>query len=82
MCRVLRVHRSGFYAWLKSPLSNRARENKRLLGLIRESFLQSGNTYGSAALYTPSRKLSPFTRLFFVLAKLRFSPKESLLVAL
>jgi len=27
MCRVLRVHFSGFYAWLKEPLSLRARDD-------------------------------------------------------
>ena len=29
MCHVLRVHPSGFYAWLKHPLSKRAIEDKR-----------------------------------------------------
>jgi putative transposase len=51
MCRVLRVHRSGFYVWLKRPLSGRNREDKRLLGLIKASFLQSGSTYGSPRVY-------------------------------
>ena len=27
MCRCLRIHPSGFYAWLKNPLSRRARED-------------------------------------------------------
>lgn len=46
MCRVLKVHRSGFYAWLKQPLSNRAREDARLLGHIKQSWMESGFAYG------------------------------------
>jgi putative transposase len=47
MCRVLRVHPSGFYAWLKQPTSQRAKEDERLLQQIRASFIASGGTYGS-----------------------------------
>ena len=47
MCRVLRVHRSGFYAWLKQPLSARAKDDERLLKQIRKLFIASGGTYGS-----------------------------------
>ncbi|ACD61238.1 ISXoo9 transposase orfB [Xanthomonas oryzae pv. oryzae PXO99A] len=35
MCRVLRVNRAGYYAWLKSPKSERTKEDERLLGLIK-----------------------------------------------
>lgn len=46
MCRVLQIHRSGFYAWLERPLSDRATEDVRLLSLIRKSWLESGKIYG------------------------------------
>lgn len=46
MCRVLKVNRSGYYAWLKSPVSNRAKEDRRLLGLIKHHWLASGSVYG------------------------------------
>ncbi|MBB3759553.1 hypothetical protein FHY22_000677 [Xanthomonas arboricola] len=35
MCRVLRVNREGHYAWLRSSNGERAKEDKRLLGLIK-----------------------------------------------
>jgi len=31
MCRVLEVARSGYYAWLRKPVFNRAKEDARLL---------------------------------------------------
>ena len=46
MCRVLRVHVSGFYAWLKEPLSRRAQEDVRQTELIRRAWAESGKVYG------------------------------------
>jgi putative transposase len=46
MCRVLRVHFSGFYAWLKEPLSRRALEDVRQTDLIRQAWSDSGKVYG------------------------------------
>ena len=46
MCRVLRVHFSGFYAWLKEPLSHRAQEDVRQTELIRQAWADSGKVYG------------------------------------
>ncbi len=46
MCRVLRVHFSGFYAWLQEPLSRRARDDARQTELIRQVWSDSGKFYG------------------------------------
>ena len=46
MCRVLRVHFSGFYAWLKEPLSHRAQEDARQTERIRQAWAESGKVYG------------------------------------
>ncbi|WRO21353.1 IS3 family transposase [Metallumcola ferriviriculae] len=47
MCRVLEVSRSGYYAWLKRPESDRKRRDKYLLKKIREIHKDSRGTYGS-----------------------------------
>ena len=47
MCKKLGVSRSAYYAWEKRPMSNREKENQRLLGIIKESHKQSRQTYGS-----------------------------------
>jgi putative transposase len=44
MCRCLRIQPSGFYAWLKNPLSKRAREDARQTALIRKAWKDSGKT--------------------------------------
>jgi hypothetical protein len=51
MCRCLRIQPSGFYAWLKNPLSKRAREDARQAELIREAWKDSGKVYGYRKLH-------------------------------
>jgi len=51
MCRCLRVHPSGFYAWLKNPLSHRGREDKRQTELIKKAWEDSGKVYGYRKLH-------------------------------
>jgi putative transposase len=46
MCRVLSIQRSGYYAWLKKPLSDRAIEDQRLLAPIKQFWSESGYAYG------------------------------------
>ncbi len=46
MCRMLRVHPSGFYAWLKKPFSKRAVEDKRQTELLKDAWAESGKVYG------------------------------------
>lgn len=46
MCRVLGVHRSGYYVWQRQLVSTRKREDDRLLGLIKHHWLASGGVYG------------------------------------
>ncbi|WP_113066196.1 IS3 family transposase [Oleiagrimonas sp. MCCC 1A03011] len=57
MCRVLGLHPSGYYAWLKQPASARAREDRRLTGLIKQSWLESGAVYGYRKVTTDLRDL-------------------------
>ena len=40
------VHPSGYYAWQQTPFSKRALEDQRLLGHIKQSWLESGSVYG------------------------------------
>jgi len=47
MCEVLEVSRGGFYAWLRSPESERSHANRALLTEIRVAFDRSRQTYGS-----------------------------------
>ncbi len=57
MCRVLQVSRSGFYAWLHKPLSDRAIEDQRLLGLIRASHAGSHGVYGAPRVFLDLREV-------------------------
>jgi len=56
MYRILGVARSGFYAWIHRPLSDRAIEDERLLELIRESHTVSGGIYASPRVFLDLRE--------------------------
>lgn len=49
--------RSGYYAWLHVPLSDRAIEDRRLLTLIRASYEASGGIYGSRRVWGDLREV-------------------------
>ena len=55
MCRMLRIHVSGFYAWLREPMSTRAKEDARQTALIyypagrRPAMSQEGARRGRTA---------------------------------
>jgi putative transposase len=51
MCRVLRVSRSGYYAWRGRPESRRSVENRRLLERIEAVHKRSRRTYGSPRVH-------------------------------
>jgi putative transposase len=57
LCRLLGVHRSGFYAWRHHPESKRSIEDRRLLGLIRASFEASQGIYGSKRIFCDLREV-------------------------
>lgn len=49
--------RSGFYAWIHKPVSDRAIEDQRLLQLIRYSYQASGKIYGSPRVFLDLREV-------------------------
>lgn len=51
MCRMLRVHPSGFYAWVRAPLSQRAQEDQRQTALLKQAWDDSGEVYGYRKLH-------------------------------
>ena len=57
MCRMMRVHRSGYYAWIKQPKSARQKDNERLLGLIKQFWLESGCVYGYRKIHLDLRDI-------------------------
>ncbi len=51
MCRLLKVSRSGFYAWLDRPMSARARSNLALTAKIEMIHRRSRDTYGARNIH-------------------------------
>lgn len=57
MCKIMAVHPSGYYAWKDAPLSDKARDDQRLLGLLKHAWLESGGVYGYRKLTLDMRDL-------------------------
>jgi putative transposase len=51
MCKILKVGRSGYYAWCKRPISQREKENQELVKQIHEEYQNSRKTYGSPRIH-------------------------------
>lgn len=56
LCKMMTVHPSGYYAWCRNKLSDRAREDQRLLGQIKHSWLESGGVYGYRKIHLDLRE--------------------------
>ena len=56
MCRVLRVSRSGFYAWRDRAPSARARRDAEVLEQLRSFHQRSDGTYGAPRLWKDLRE--------------------------
>ena len=46
MCTVLKVHPSGYYKWLKQPISNLEIKNQQILQEIKKAYKESNGIYG------------------------------------
>ena len=51
MCKVLKVSRSGYYAWRTRPVSAREMANRELASRIEAVYMDSDGTYGSPRIH-------------------------------
>ena len=54
---MMRVHPSGYYAWLACAQSRRRRDDEVLLGHIKHAWLESGGVYGYRKVHTDLQEL-------------------------
>jgi len=55
-CQMLKAQRSGYYAWLKQPKSARQKDDDRLLGFIKQFWLESDCVYGYRKIFKDLRE--------------------------
>jgi hypothetical protein len=53
---VLHVARAGFYEWQRESVCDRAKEDARLLNLIRGSYVASSGVYGARRVFGDLRE--------------------------
>jgi len=51
LCGALGVSRSGYYAWLERPASQRSVKHEALSKVVRQSFIDSDRTYGARRVW-------------------------------
>ncbi len=51
MCRLLRVSKSGYYAWRIRPESKRTKTDRELIPIIKRLHEESGGVYGSPKIW-------------------------------
>jgi putative transposase len=56
LCRLMKVHRSGYYAWINQPKSAQQKDDERLLGIIKQFWLESGYVYGYRKIHLDLRE--------------------------
>jgi transposase InsO family protein len=56
MCQLLDVSASGYYGWLKCPISEREMVNQKLVIKIKAVYHQSRQTYGAPRVYKALRE--------------------------
>lgn len=56
MCRVLRVSRSGYYAWVGRPSSGRSQRRDRWQNVICQTHADSRGTYGSPRVHAALKR--------------------------
>jgi putative transposase len=56
MAEVLRVSRSGFYAWLHRPPSARAERDAEITEAVRVSHAESDGSYGALQVHADLRE--------------------------
>lgn len=74
---MISVHRSGFYAWCRKPLSKRAREDVRQTGLIKQFWLESGGIYGYRKIHDDMKEVGESCGKHRVLRLMRLAKLRS-----
>lgn len=63
MCHVLEVSQSGYYRWMKAPVSNRKAAKKRFRARIKELYDQHNGMIGSPMLTADLHDDSEFSKV-------------------
>lgn len=57
LCLTLKVHPSGYFAWLSEPQSSRAKDDQRLLCLIKHSWPERGAVFSYCNIHDDLREV-------------------------